>query len=349
MRPFTYVRPETLEDAVAELRGANGDPETGDESIDRELLPDVRLLGGGTNLVDLMKLGVERPARLVDVTGLPLANVTVDEDGVLTIGALARNSDVAVHPAVRREFSVISQALLSGASGQLRNIATCGGNLMQRTRCSYFMDATKPCNKRVPGSGCPALTGENHNLAILGTSEHCIATHPSDFAVALTATTARIGLVGPAGTRDVELDQLYLPVGNSPHRETVLGNDEIIASIVVPPLPSRARAAYRKVRERASYAFALVSVAAVVTVTDGRFDQVRIGLGGVASHPWRARAAEEVLQGRPVTRDLIEDAADAEMAPARPRPGNAYKVELAREVLVEVLTGLVEGRTEARP
>jgi xanthine dehydrogenase YagS FAD-binding subunit len=326
MRQFGYVRPTTLDDALHEALANHGN--------------DVEFLGGGTNLVDLMKLDVSTPGRLVDVTGLPYDMVTLDVDGVLTIGGTARNSDIAVHEGVRHQFPLISQALLSGASGQLRNVATAGGNLLQRTRCSYFMDVSKPCNKREPGSGCPARAGEHHNLAILGASEHCIATHPSDFAVALAATGARVGVVGPDGTRDIAFEDFYLPVGETPHLETTLAAGEIITSIVVPPLPPNARSAYRKVRERASYAFAVGSVAAAVSLAGHRVDDVRIALGAVASRPWRARTAEEVLRGRPATLDMFRDAADAELGAAQPLPGNAYKVPLVRDLIVSVLSDL---------
>ena len=326
MRPFSYVRPDTLEQVLAEF--------------DADASTTTTLLGGGTNLVDLMKLEVQAPQRLVDVTALPLDQVTLDEDGVLTIGATARNSDIAVDPSLRQAFPVLSEALLSGASGQLRNLATAAGNLLQRTRCSSFMDVTKPCNKREPGTGCSARTGEHHNLAVLGASESCIATHPSDFAVALATTDARVGVVGTGGTRDIPFDALYLPVGDTPHLETSLRPDEVVTSIVVPPLPADSRSTYRKVRERASYAFAIASVAAVVTLDGGRITDVRLALGAVASHPWRARLAEDVLRGERPGLDIFRDAADSELGQARPLPGNAYKVPLVRDLVVSVLAEL---------
>jgi xanthine dehydrogenase YagS FAD-binding subunit len=335
VKAFSYVRPTTTESVLDEL------------ALDGSDGVDVKLLGGGTNLVDLMKLGVETPTRLVDVTDLPYAMVSIDDDGVCTIGGLARNSDVAVDPDLRSAFPVISEALLSGASGQLRNVATAAGNLLQRTRCSYFLDVTKPCNKRAPGSGCPAMTGEHHNLAILGGSDHCIATHPSDFAVALSAVDARLGVVGPAGTRELSIHELYVPVADTPHHETTLGSDEILTSIVVAPLSTGSRSHYRKVRERASYAFAIGSIAVVASVANDRIDDVRIALGAVASHPWRARTAEAVLQGQRPTLAILQDAADAELAAARPLPGNAYKVDLVRELIVSELAELLDVGAQA--
>ncbi|MBA2773832.1 MAG: xanthine dehydrogenase family protein subunit M [Nocardioidaceae bacterium] len=325
MRPFAYARPTDAADAV--------------EQASRN--PDARYLAGGTNLVDLMKLRIESPDLLVDVTGLGLDAVE-ESDGVLRIGALARNSDVAADRVVRERFAAVSQALLSGASGQLRNAATAGGNVLQRTRCAYFTDVSKPCNKRHPGSGCPARVGEHHNLAILGASEQCIATHPSDFAVALAAYDARLEVQTADGIRDVALADFYLPVGDSPDQEVALQHGELITAIVLPAPPPSARAAYRKVRERASYAFAIGSVAVVVAMDGDTVVEVRVALGAVASMPWRARRTEDMLRGTTASPEEIAAAADAELSSAAPLPHNAYKVPLLRHLIVSTLSELTE-------
>ncbi|MGI5192481.1 FAD binding domain-containing protein [Streptomyces sp. CA-288835] len=304
--------------------------------------PDARILGGGTNLVDLMKTGVERPARLVDVRELPLDRIESTTDGGLRIGATVTNSDLAAHPEVRRRYPALTQAVLAGASGQLRNMATVGGNLLQRTRCGYFTDVTKPCNKRVPGSGCPAIEGEHHNHAILGASEHCVATHPSDMAVALTAFDAVVAYETTDGPGELPLAELYLPVGDTPHLETALPPGALITGITLPPAPVAALSRYRKVRERASYAFAIGSLAAALDIEDGVVREVRLAFGAVASRPWRATAAERTLAGGPATADAFAAAADAELAAARPLPHNAYKVTLMRNLVVAVLTELAE-------
>ena len=326
MRPFRYERATDAASAVALV--------TAD--------PDARFLGGGTNLVDLMKLGVERPGLLVDVSGLERSGIEVLADGGLSIGAQVRNSDLAVDPLVRERFPVLSQALLSGASGQLRNAATVGGNLLQRTRCLYFQDVTKPCNKRAPGTGCPARAGEHRDLAILGASDACIATHPSDLAVALTALDARVNVVGVDGVRTVPVTELYRLPGAEPERDTVLQHGELIERIDVPPSSFATRSAYRKVRDRASFAFALVSVAAALDVADGAVRDVRLALGGVAPRPWRATSAEAALRGRPATAANFVDAINAELEAAAPLPGNAFKVPLARNVVARVLEDLAE-------
>ncbi|MGX1910682.1 FAD binding domain-containing protein [Streptomyces phaeochromogenes] len=307
--------------------------------------PDARFLGGGTNLVDLMKTGVERPARLVDVRELPLDTVELMRDGSLRIGATVTNSDLAAHPEVRRRYPALTQAVLAGASGQLRNMATVGGNLLQRTRCGYFADVTKPCNKRVPGSGCPAIEGEHHNHAILGASDHCVATHPSDMGVALTAFDAVVSYETADGPGEVPLSWLYLPVGETPHRETDLPPGALITHVTLPPAPVAANSRYRKVRERASYAFAIGSIAAALDVQDGVVRDVRLAFGAVASRPWRARAAERVLAGAPADAETFAAAADAELAAARPLPHNGYKVTLMRNLVVAELTRLAEEAT----
>ncbi|NMH97051.1 FAD binding domain-containing protein [Pseudonocardia acidicola] len=299
-----------------------------------------RYLAGGTNLVDLMKLGVETPSLLVDVTRLPLDEVEVTGDGGLLIGAMVRNSDLAVHPQVRRRYPAVTQAILSGASGQLRNMATVGGNLLQRTRCPYFADVTKPCNKRAPGTGCPARTGEHHNLAILGASEHCIATNPSDLGVTLAAFDAVVHVQEAAGPRTIPLRDFHRLPGDTPDREVTMAAGALITGVGLPALPIAAGSRYRKVRDRASYAFATASIAAAVDVADGRVRDVRIGLGAVAPVPWRAHRAEEALRGGPATADAFAAAADAELAQARPLRDNAYKVELTRNLIVSELTEL---------
>ncbi|MGK5556898.1 FAD binding domain-containing protein [Actinomadura kijaniata] len=322
MRPFAYERAATAEEALARC-----DEET-------------RYLGGGTNLVDLMRLGVERPARLVDVTRLPHDRIEERSSGVLRIGAAVRNSDLAAHPAARRRHPMLVQAVLSGASGQIRNQATVGGNLLQRTRCSYFQDVTKPCNKREPGTGCPAIDGEHHNLAILGHSESCVATHPSDMAVALAALDATVHTRGRDGERAIPLADFYRLPGSRPERDTTLEPGELVTAVEVPPLAMPSR--YRKVRERASFAFALVSIAAALDVHDGVVRDCRIALGGVAHRPWRARRAEEHLRGRPLTRENLAGAADQELAAAHPLRDNAYKLRLARNLIVRTLLELGE-------
>ncbi|MFF9488760.1 FAD binding domain-containing protein [Streptomyces sp. NPDC014676] len=326
MREFDYRRADDVSGAVALL----------------DADPDARYLGGGTNLVDLMKNGVERPARLVDVRALPLDRIEPADGGGLRIGATVTNSDLAAHPGIRTGYPALTQAVLAGASGQLRNMATVGGNLLQRTRCGYFTDVTKPCNKRAPGSGCPAVEGEHHNHAVLGASDHCVAIHPSDMGVALTAFDAVVSYETADGPGELPLADLYLPVGDTPHRETALPPGALITHVTLPPVPVAARSRYRKVRERASYAFAIGSVAAALDVSGGVVREARLALGAVASRPWRARAAERVLNGAPATAEYFAAAADAELAAARPLPDNGYKVTLMRNLVVAVLSELAE-------
>ncbi|MGW5283183.1 FAD binding domain-containing protein [Streptomyces collinus] len=326
MREFDYTRAHDVAGAVA-LLGAD---------------PDTRFLGGGTNLVDLMKTGVERPARLVDIRELPLDEIEFTPEGGLRIGATVTNGDLAAHPEVRRHYPALAQAVLAGASGQLRNMATVGGNLLQRTRCGYFTDITKPCNKRAPGSGCPAVRGEHHNHAILGASDHCVAVHPSDMGVALAAFDAVVHYQTADGPGTSPIGDFYLPVGDTPHLETALPPGALITGVVLPPAPVAALSRYRKVRERASYAFAIGSVAAALDVHDGTVRDARLALGAVASHPWRALAAERVLTGAPADAATFAAAADAELAAARPLPHNGYKVTLMRNLVVAVLTELAE-------
>ncbi|MEV6167176.1 xanthine dehydrogenase family protein subunit M [Streptomyces sp. NPDC051954] len=326
MREFGYQRVLDVSGAVALL----------------DADPDARFLGGGTNLVDLMKTGVERPARLVDVRELPLDRIESTREGALRIGATVTNSDLAAHPEVRRRYPALTQAVLAGASGQLRNMATVGGNLLQRTRCGYFADVTQPCNKRVPGSGCPAIEGEHHNSAILGASDHCVAVHPSDMGVALTAFDAVVSYETADGLGELPLADFYLPVGDTPHLETTLPQGALITGVTLPPAPVAAHSRYRKVRERASYAFAIGSVAAALDVEAGVVRDVRLALGAVASRPWRAREAERVLKGAPADARTFEAAADAELAAATPLPHNGYKVTLMRNLMVAVLTELAQ-------
>jgi xanthine dehydrogenase YagS FAD-binding subunit len=324
MNPFRYERASDASAAVAMIAQ----------------VPTGAFLGGGTNLVDLMKLGVAQPDLLVDVTRLPFNRIELLPGGGVRIGATVRNSELAADRLIRTRYPMLAQAVLSGASGQLRNLATTGGNLLQRTRCVYFQDVSKPCNKRVPGSGCPARQGYHRNLAILGASEACIATHPSDMAVAMAALDANVRVLGPNGERTIPLVSFHRLPGNEPQFETVLEQGELITAIDLPPLPFATRSHYRKVRDRASYAFALVSVAAAIDVAGGIVRDARIAFGGVAHVPWRATKAEVVLRGATATEEMFRMAADAELSDARPLRDNAFKVSLARNVLVRTLLDL---------
>jgi xanthine dehydrogenase YagS FAD-binding subunit len=324
VRPLSYARVADVDSAIETVRQSR----------------DGAFLAGGTTEVDLVRQNVLRPTLLVDINDLPLNRVEDLPGGGLRIGALARMSDVAQVPAVRQRFPVIAQALLLGASAQLRNMASMGGNMCQRVRCSYFRDATSPCNKRDPGSGCAALTGFNRGHAILGTSDHCIATHPSDVAVALVALDAVVHTRGPGGERAIGVDDFFLLPGDTPEREHPLEHGELIKAIEVPAAPVASHSVYLKFRDRESYEFALASVAAAVRVEDGTIAEVRLALGGVATKPWRARRAEASLVGQPATPAAFADAAAAELAPAAPRALNAFKVELARRAIVRALTSL---------
>ncbi|MFF8612379.1 FAD binding domain-containing protein [Streptomyces sp. NPDC015350] len=324
MKPFAYLRAWSAEEAVREHAAH----------------PGAGFLAGGTNLVDLMKLGVETPALLIDVSRLPLDRVTGTDDGGLRIGATVRNSDLAAHPEVRTRYPALSQALLSGASGQLRNTATTGGNLLQRTRCPYFQDTSKPCNKRDPGTGCPAREGAHRDLAVLGHSEHCVATHPSDMAVALSALDATVRLHGPDGERTVPATGFHRLPGDTPHRDTEARPGELVTEVLLPPPPDGAASLYRKARDRASFAFALVSVAAVLSVRRGRIEHAALAFGGLAHRPWRAHTAEAALRGAPAAPETFEQAVDAELAAARPLRDNAFKVGLARALAVDALAEL---------
>ncbi|VXC98307.1 putative oxidoreductase with FAD-binding domain [Burkholderia sp. 8Y] len=298
---------------------------------------EVRFLAGGTTLIDLMKLNVEQPARIVDISRLPLDKIEATDDGGVRIGATSRNSDLAHHPLIRERYAVLSQALLSGASAQLRNMATTGGNLLQRTRCVYFRDTASPCNKREPGTGCSAIGGFNRTQAILGTSEACIASNPSDMNVALAALEATVHVEGARGKRAIAFDDFHLLPGSTPERETVLEAGDLITHVTLPPPVEGTRSLYLKLRDRASYEFALASAAIVIGVNDGRITHVRVGLGGVATKPWRAREAEQALLNATPDEAAFRRAAGAALAGAKPQSGNAFKVELARRCIVHAL------------
>lgn len=324
MTPFTYHRAATASEA-AQQAGAAG-----------------KYLGGGTNLVDLMRETIERPASLIDVTGLDSA-IAEQPDGGLLIGAAARNAAVAEHRLVRDRYPLLARAIVAGASAQIRNMATVGGNLLQRTRCLYFYDVDGArCNKRAPGEGCDAIGGLNRNHAILGASDACIATHPSDMCVALAALDAVVHVQGADGARAIAFTDFHRLPEDRPDVETLLRPGELITGIALPPLAFARRSTYRKVRDRASYAFALVSVAAALDMEDGRIADVRLALGGVAHKPWRATRAEAALRGQPASAALFLDAARAELADARPLRDNGFKVELAQRTIVAVLTQLME-------
>ncbi|WP_433556117.1 FAD binding domain-containing protein [Pseudonocardia xinjiangensis] len=328
MRTFEYAKATNVAEAVELVTSR----------------PGAVFLAGGTNLVDLMKLGVARPDALVDLTALPLSGIDHRDDGSSHVGATVRNSELAGDSGIRTRFPVLSQAVLAGASGQLRSVATTGGNLLQRTRCVYFQDVTKPCNKREPGTGCSAIDGLHRDLAVLGTSSACVATHPSDMAVALAALDATVHVRRRDGSpQRVRLDEFYRLPEQTPHRETILTAGDLVTGVDLPALPADTVSAYRKVRDRASYAFAVVSVAAVVRIEDEVVRDVRVALGGVAPRPWRAQRFEDALSGRRPDRELIRAAARDEMAEATPLPGNAFKVDLAVDVMTSVVSELTGG------
>lgn len=326
MKNFTFHKAATAPEAIA-LLGQN---------------QDARFLGGGTNLVDLMRENIEQPGALVDVTGLPLSSITEGSHGGLTLGAAARNSTVASHPLVRERYPVLAEAIVHGASAQIRNMATVGGNLMQRTRCPYFYDKATCCNKRTPGAGCDAVDGFNRMHAILGASPSCIATHPSDMCVALAALDAVVQVEGPHGARRIPFTDFHLLPGSHPEKETQLQPGELITSVELPPLRAARHSLYHKVRDRASYAFALVSVAAVLETEDGVVKTIRLALGGVAHKPWRAAAAEEVALGAAATPESFQRAADAALAGAQGYAHNRFKIELAKRMIVRALSELAQ-------
>jgi len=329
MHSFEFIRPPDAAAAVAAVAksktaqpGARGD---------------ARFIAGGTTLLDLMKLNVETPAVLLDINRLPLGKIQATPEGGLSIGATVRNSDLAHHPTVQSDYAVLSQALLSGASAQLRNMATTAGNLLQRTRCMYFRDTAMPCNKREPGTGCPAITGSNRTLAVLGTSEQCIATNPSDMCVAMAALEATIHVQGPGGQRAVPIGDFHLLPGNTPHRETVLEPGDLITHVTLPPPVAGSKQVYLKLRDRASYEFALASAAVVMTVAGGKVTRARIALGGVGTKPWRSPEAEAALVGQPADAAGFRKAAEAAMRGAKPQSENRFKVELAKRCLAHAL------------
>jgi xanthine dehydrogenase YagS FAD-binding subunit len=326
VKEFAYVRAGSVEEATSAYASHAG----------------ARYLGGGTNLVDLMKLGVEAPAALIDVTRLPLDTVEELPDGALRVGAMVRNSDLAAHPLVRDRYPALSQAVLAGASGQLRNAATTGGNLLQRTRCPYFQDLSKPCNKREPGSGCGARDGVHRDHAVLGHSAQCIATHPSDMAVALSALDGRVELDGSEGARSVAVADFHRLPGDRPEQDTEIRPGELVTGVVLPAATAGLPSAYRKARDRASYAFALASVAVVLRLEDGVIGHAGVAFGALAHRPWRARRAEEALLGAAPTLAAFEHAVDLELSAARPLRDNAYKVPLARNLAVDVLSRLTD-------
>lgn len=327
MQAFNYTRAKSIDQAIE----ASAHATTAQQGAD------IRFVAGGTTLIDLMKLDVEQPLHVIDINRLPLATVERATDGGFRIGALVRNADLANHPEIQKLYPVLSQALLSGASGQLRNMATTGGNLLQRTRCVYFRDVHSPCNKRSPGSGCAAMAGYNRNLAILGGSDHCIATNPSDMNVALTALDAIVSISGPKGRREVPIREFFLLPGDTPQLETVMGPGDLITHVILPSLHAKAASLYLKLRDRASYEFALASVAVVLTLDSGNIHDVAIAMGGIGTRPWRSDEAERLLRGKPPSAALFQKAAQAFLAGAAPRSGNDFKIELARRCLEKAL------------
>lgn len=327
MHTFEFSRPTDLSAAIAGAAQAN----TAQQGAD------VRFIAGGTTLIDLMKLNVETPTQLLDVNRLPLDRIETTSDGGLKIGATVRNSDLAHHPVVQRDYSVLSQAILSGASAQLRNMATTAGNLLQRTRCVYFRDTAMPCNKRQPGTGCPAITGSNRMLAILGTSEHCIATNPSDMCVAMAALEAAIHVQGPKGSRAIPISDFHLLPGNTPNRETVLEPGDLITHVTLPRPIAGSKQVYLKLRDRASYEFALASAAIVITIAGGKVRLARVALGGVGTKPWRSPEAEATLMGKPADAANFRKAAEAALQGAKPQSENKFKIELAKRCVSHAL------------
>ena len=326
METFQLVRPKDSRAAIA----AAAESKTAQQGAT------VRFVAGGTTLIDLMKLNVERPQQVVDVNRLPLDKIEKLPDGGLKIGALVRNSDLAHDATVKKDYAVLSEALLAGASAQLRNMATTAGNLLQRTRCVFFRDTAMPCNKREPGTGCPAIGGGNRSLAVLGTSEQCIATNPSDMNVALAALEATIHVMGAKGERDIPIGDFHLLPGNTPDRETVLEPGDLITHVTLPP-PVGGKSLYLKLRDRASYEFALASAAVVITADGGKISRARLALGGVGTKPWRSPEAEAALTGQAVDEAVFRKAAEAAMQNAKPQSENGFKIELAKRCIVHAL------------
>ena len=327
MHIFEFIRPPDPAAAIA----AAAQSKTAQQGAD------VRFMGGGTTLIDLMKLNVETPDRVLDINRLPLDKIETTPDGGLKIGATVRNSDLAHHPKVQKDYLVLSQAILNGASAQIRNMATVAGNLLQRTRCVYFRDTAMSCNKREPGSGCPAITGHNRTLAILGASEHCVATNPSDMCVAMAALEATIHVQGPKGPRAIPFSDFHLLPGNTPHHETVLEPGDLITHVTLPPPIVGSKQLYLKLRDRASYEFALASAAVVLTIAGGRITRARIALGGVGTKPWRSPEADAALAGKPANDASFRQAAEAALRNAKPQSENKFKIELAKRCLTYAL------------
>src|SRR5947207_1498817 len=332
MNNFGYTRASDVPDAVRQIAAD----------------PAAKFIAGGTNIIDLMKENVTRPSRLIDITHLPLNRIEDAQDGGLRIGALVPNSDVAYDPQIAARYPMLASAILAGASAQLRNMASTGGNLLQRTRCLYFYDTTTPCNKREPGSGCSAIGGVNRMHAILGTSEHCIATHPSDMCVALAALDARVLANGPAGERSIALTDFHRLPGNTPQIDSNLRADEIITAVELPPRAFARNYTYLKIRDRLSYAFALLSVAVGLEIEGGTIREARLALGGVAHKPWRDREAEGELNGAPATRESFARSADTVLRSARGFGHNDFKIELARRAIVRALTQAADGKPQSQ-
>ncbi|WP_299285925.1 xanthine dehydrogenase family protein subunit M [uncultured Mucilaginibacter sp.] len=320
MEPFKLVRAQNNATAIAAATSK-----------------DTKFIAGGTNIIDLMKLYIETPKQLVDITGLNLNQIETQADGSIKIGALVKNTTVAYHPAITKQFPMLSEAILSGATAQLRNMASVGGNLLQRPRCYYFYDTAFPCNKREPGTGCSAIPGYNRNHAVLGTTENCIATHPSDMCVPMAALGATIQVQTAKGVRSIPFNDFYIIPGKTPQYETILRPGELITSVTLPNLPFAAKSHYLKVRDRASYEFALTSAAVALDIANGKINNSRIALGGVATKPWRSLAAEKVLNGASANAQTFKAAADAAMADAKPHKYNAFKIELAKRTIVRAL------------
>jgi xanthine dehydrogenase YagS FAD-binding subunit len=329
---FQYSRAEDVGDAVRQIAGD----------------PAAKFIAGGTNLIDLMKEDVERPSRLIDISRLPLRSVEKTADGGVRIGALVPNSDLAYHPLIERHYPLLASAILAGASAQLRNMASTGGNLLQRTRCYYFYDTATPCNKRAPGSGCAARYGLNRIHAILGTSEACIATHPSDMCVALAALEAKVHVAGASGERVIAFADFHRLPGDTPERDTNLGADEIITAVELPARGFAKNYSYLKIRDRLSYAFALVSVAAALELDGDTIKEARLAIGGVAHRPWRDEAAEAALRGEPANREAFARAADAILRDAKGFEHNAFKIELARRTIVRALSQAAAGTPQSQ-
>jgi xanthine dehydrogenase YagS FAD-binding subunit len=321
MEPFKFIRANDQHAAMGFLtdRGA-------------------KVIAGGTNMIDLMKMNIEKPGWIIDINSLKMNTIETLPNGGVRIGALVKNSDLAYHRAIIKNYTVLSEALLSGASPQLRNMASVGGNLLQRTRCPYFYDISFPCNKRVPGSGCSAMDGYNRNNAVLGTSTQCIATHPSDMCVAMAALGATIHIEGPRGARAIPFSEFHLLPGQTPQYETILRHDELITAVDLPPLAATVKSHYLKVRDRSSYEFALASAAVILDIVDGRIKTAKVALGGVGTKPWRSVLAEKVLTGARVDEQTYRTAAEAALSEAKPYKHNAFKIELAKRTLVRALT-----------